>query len=289
MNSDPAQHELLRLVGYACDGAIDDDQRTRLNELLASGAAMRAHYLRYISLHSALTTTAGNQAGGRLEELCDRLADAPETHAWQISRSAQPLLCSTLLRAAVVLLMVVPSAIYFSHWVASHGDTAPESTAPPIITVAGDDHRAGEQTVAPPQVITQGNARISRIAAGTRWPHPNESYTIDSIMHPGGRLCFAEGDIELVYESGVKLLLMGPAEFVLQDSGGKLVRGGLMASVPATGHGFTVETPHGKVVDLGTEFGVMVDDFGVSEVSVFEGKVDAFPSSTVAPKAAKFA
>ena len=51
-----------------------------------------------------------------------------------------------------------------------------------------------------------------------------------------------------------------------------------MASVTEAGHGFTIETPNGKVVDLGTEFGVTVDDLGVSEVSVFQGKVEAFPS-----------
>ncbi len=32
------------------------------------------------------------------------------------------------------------------------------------------------------------------------------------------------------------------------------------------------------MVDLGTEFGVVVDDFGVSQVSVFEGKVETMPT-----------
>ena len=57
-------------------------------------------------------------------------------------------------------------------------------------------------------------------------------------------------------------------------------RGELVASVPHEGHGFTIETPNGKVIDLGTEFGVVVDDFGVSQVSVFEGKVETVPSGT---------
>ncbi len=33
------------------------------------------------------------------------------------------------------------------------------------------------------------------------------------------------------------------------------------------------------MIDLGTEFGVVVDDFGVSQVSVFEGKVETLPSA----------
>jgi hypothetical protein len=132
-------------------------------------------------------------------------------------------------------------------------------------------------------LIDQGKARVTRVSAEARWPNPNESFTIDSIIRPGGRLRLLEGEIELEYESGAKLLLIGPVDFIHQDVGGNLHRGGLMASVPPAGHGFTIATPNGKVVDLGTEFGVVVDDFGVSEVSVFEGKVEAFPASSITP------
>jgi hypothetical protein len=90
-------------------------------------------------------------------------------------------------------------------------------------------------------------------------------------------LALTEGEIELTYGTGTKILLVGPAEFVVDAAGGKLHRGGLVASVTEAGHGFTIETPNGKIVDLGTEFGVAVDDFGFSEVSVFHGKVEAFP------------
>jgi hypothetical protein len=84
--------------------------------------------------------------------------------------------------------------------------------------------------------------------------------------------------MRLTYSTGVELRLLGPAEFVVGSAGGKLVRGGLRALVPEKGRGFTIDTPNGKVVDLGTEFGVAVDDFGVSEVNVYQGMVDAFPA-----------
>jgi hypothetical protein len=71
--------------------------------------------------------------------------------------------------------------------------------------------------------------------------------------------------------------LTGPSEFVVDANGGSLRRGEVVARVTKLGHGFTIETPHGKIVDRGTEFGVVVDDFGVSEVNVFEGRVEAFP------------
>ncbi|MDZ4659430.1 MAG: FecR domain-containing protein [Bythopirellula sp.] len=131
-------------------------------------------------------------------------------------------------------------------------------------------------------------ARVNSVSANAHWINPNESYTVHSVIRVGDKLSLAQGEIELVYETGVKLLLIGPADFVLRSGGGELRRGGLMASVPKVGHGFKIETPNGTVIDLGTQFGVVVDDFGVSEVSVFEGKVEAFPSRTAGSREGKF-
>jgi hypothetical protein len=289
MNSEPTDQlkdELSRLVGYACDSILTAEQQTRLNELLALGFGMRAHYLRYVAIHSALTTTAGNQTGSGLEELRDRLALSDE---WWNSEPALPgraTVRSLLVRAAAIVLLLTPPAYFVSQWSASTPNVDQRKVTLPVLVGTSAEAEPGASANAL-AVVPQGKARVSRVAAGTRWPHPNESYTVESIIRPGSRLRLIEGDIELIYDSGVKLLLIGPVDFVLDGGGGKLLRGGLMASVPQAGHGFTIETPNGKVVDLGTEFGVMVDDFGVSEVSVFEGKVEAFPASNSTPRDGK--
>ena len=286
MNSEPTDNlkdELSRLVGCACDGVLAEEQRMRLNELLANSAALRIHYLRYIAIHSALTTTAGSQATRGVEELRDRLTTSvhlrkrPGTGYAGWNRVG-----GTLLRAAAILFVLLPPAYFAGKWVTKLSQQAalPEVVAKPAVIVDDPD---GNAMLA----AGQGKARVIRVSPEILWPHPNESYTVDSIIRSGGRLRFLEGEIELVYESGAKLLLIGPVDFVLQDIGGDLHRGGLMASVPQAGHGFTIATPNGKVVDLGTEFGVMVDDFGVSEVSVFEGKVEAFPTSSSIPSEGK--
>jgi hypothetical protein len=51
--------------------------------------------------------------------------------------------------------------------------------------------------------------------------------------------------------------------------------GRIAADVPPTAKGFTVITPNGKAVDLGTKFGVDVPAHGTSEIHVFEGEVIA--------------
>jgi hypothetical protein len=48
-------------------------------------------------------------------------------------------------------------------------------------------------------------------------------------------------------------------------------QGRLFATVSQTGRGFTVQTANSKVTDLGTEFGVLADRQGTTELHVFKG------------------
>jgi hypothetical protein len=277
-NIEKLKDELTRLIGGACDGVLTEEQRLRLNELLMHKQALRTHYLKYIAIHSALSTTAGSQATRGVDELRDRFSTVKALrNSGPLARSTWRVIGSAVARAAAILLVLAPPAYFAGKWIAtSDHSTEPSPVAVNPVVAEG---QASETIL----VVDQGNARVIRVSAEARWPNPNESFTIDSVIRPGGRVRLLEGEIELEYESGVKLLLIGPVDFVLQGIGGELQRGGLMASVPQAGHGFTIATPNGKVVDLGTEFGVMVDDFGVSEVSVFEGKVEAFPATSVTP------
>ena len=83
------------------------------------------------------------------------------------------------------------------------------------------------------------------------------------------------GYCELTNNKGVKLIVEGPAEFELvSPKKVKLQKGTLVASVEKEGIGFQVDTPNTNVVDLGTEFGVRVQDNGDTEVHVLEGQVE---------------
>ena len=87
-------------------------------------------------------------------------------------------------------------------------------------------------------------------------------------------LSLKSGLAQLTFESGAKLILQGPAEFLVRsEMQGTLEVGKLSAVVPQQAHGFTVRTPSAEIVDLGTEFGVEVDEDSHTEVHVFEGEV----------------
>ncbi len=97
-------------------------------------------------------------------------------------------------------------------------------------------------------------------------------------MQAGKPLRLERGLAEIEFDCGARVILQGPAGLeLLSGSSARLLQGILTAHVPPRAKGFTVLTPHNKVVDLGTEFGLAVDEAGAATVRVFTGEVQAFP------------
>ncbi|MFP6906325.1 MAG: FecR family protein, partial [Verrucomicrobiota bacterium] len=85
-----------------------------------------------------------------------------------------------------------------------------------------------------------------------------------------------EGRVKLRLDSNVLADILGPATFRVDGYNQlHLDAGKVVAVVPAEAIGFNVQTPDAIVVDLGTEFGVKVEDGRDTEVHVFKGKVEA--------------
>ncbi|SHI63923.1 FecR family protein [Rubritalea squalenifaciens DSM 18772] len=84
-----------------------------------------------------------------------------------------------------------------------------------------------------------------------------------------------QGSVELNINSGVVAVVEAPALFKMVDEYTlELKNGNSWFSVSPQGHGFTVKTPQMEVVDLGTEFGVVVDPTTADEqVHVLRGRV----------------
>ena len=291
--------ELSQLISAVCDQMHTTEQLRRLNEILDRDPLARGYYLRFIALHHSLTSTAGNQMRREAEDLARRVAslmpscfsqsctlDDCETgraHAAGAflthDRSRRGLPPLTLAAIAAALLVTT-----FGFWFARSPDSDQQVTRQEPATVPGPQRTPEQRTVAAAGHV----ATVSYISSTAQWHEPNDSFALRSDISDGQLLALADGEIELTYESAVRLRLIGPVEFVVRQGGGHLTRGGMVASVPVSGHGFTIHTPDGKVVDLGTEFGVFVDDFGISEVSVFSGRVEAYPPSTATAGREKF-
>ena len=81
-------------------------------------------------------------------------------------------------------------------------------------------------------------------------------------------------ELEMI-DTGAVVLVHGPSKFKLLNKNAiKLMSGDLTALVRSElAKGFYVDTPQGRIVDLGTEFGVQVNPLGGTQAMVFEGEV----------------
>ena len=79
--------------------------------------------------------------------------------------------------------------------------------------------------------------------------------------------------MELNFTSGAKLLIEGPSDFTINSPMNiELTSGKVVADIPPSAHGFTVNTPTSKTIDLGTRFAVKADSKS-SEIHVIDGLV----------------
>ncbi len=92
---------------------------------------------------------------------------------------------------------------------------------------------------------------------------------------PPGRLKLAQGLATLVFESGARVTLEGPAELEIVSAKSCILhRGGVVAQVPPAARGFMVRSASAVLIDHGTEFGVTTDERGATHVAVQSGLVE---------------
>jgi hypothetical protein len=86
----------------------------------------------------------------------------------------------------------------------------------------------------------------------------------------------AAGVLELETRRGAQIVIEAPATFRFESPQRlRMTKGRIAADVPPRAKGFTVITPSGEAIDLGTRFAVDVPASGAAEVHVFSGEVVA--------------
>ena len=101
----------------------------------------------------------------------------------------------------------------------------------------------------------------------------------NTVFYGSHALEILEGIAKFRMGDGTQIILKGPSRFTLEDCNCiYLGEGMLTAHVPKSAQGFVVNTRQAKIVDLGTEFGVLAWQDGTIETQVFSGLVDVWPS-----------
>lgn len=234
--------ELNVLCNALVDGIITDAEKSRLEEMLRTSEEARRFYVRALSLSSSLMQYAGEMQ-----------ADAPDI----------PLAESRVVRPAAWIWklgsLAAAAAIVLAFWL---GWTSDRRAARTESVEIADTSAENDESVA--RLSGAKDCHWSGVAL-----QPGEE------LHRGQQLQLASGFAEITFDSGAQVTLEGPATLDL-DSAWEAVlqRGTLKANVPAEAVGFRVSNPSVNVVDLGTEFSMVADEGGATEVFVLKGAVE---------------
>jgi hypothetical protein len=245
--------EFYDLVDAYCSDLIDDSGVRRLEAFLLESAAARRHFTEYFQNHTEIqfAVRAHQAADAALAQLTSRIEVSgrrQESGRGRVRRSG--IAWHPWMSVAAALAMAVTVVA----WLA----ISPPRPVPPAVGKALGAN-----------VAWLVNAQDCQWAQGER---PSRD------MRAGKPLGLERGLAEIEFDCGARVILQGPAGLELLSGGSaRLLHGTLTARVPAHALGFTVLTPHNKVVDRGTEFGLSVDEGGAATVRVFIGEVAAFP------------
>jgi hypothetical protein len=178
------------------------------------------------------------------------------------------VLSGTLLTAVFIGMMVFsPKPLVGRSDVARSGERGAERREP------GAGSR--EKAVSPAQ-LSSPVARLVRMV-DCRWKDGAAAPKAGDDLSSGRKLELETGVAELIFKSGARTVLEGPATLEIRSRMGVyLQHGKLTATIEnPLAKGFEVRAPGMKYTDLGTEFGVSVAANGEQEVHVFRGNVQA--------------
>ena len=237
--------EFDHAVAAVCHGSATEEQLRALNGLLRSHHAARDEYILRLELHSRLASDADLFATTTAEP------NSSPTNVLPLQPARRVRQTSWLLALAACLALMAAG----SWWVFR---TEPRARK-------GGTSRAV--------------AMLNRVADAV-WQQPGENPLLGAPLDPGW-LRLKSGLVQIVFYSGARLVIEGPAEVQLVSAGEVVCVGGrLIAEVPTPAKGFRVRTPRMDVTDLGTVFGVDVSA-RETELHVFKGSVEfQFQSSS---------
>jgi len=265
--------ELERLLLDLLDGEWDAAKQDRFDELLRDDDA-RARYRELMAMHAMLDAEFSGSLKLNDDGLVHEEPGEPPPHV----RLADRELPSDLSQPA-------PRA---NRWLSSLGWLTAAVVAAAVgvwAFVSYNGHRDDRQ-----QVVESDSGEVSRpdnsnnsqgtaIAMVTRVIRPQWKEGATA-LRPGQPLekqwiKLESGIVQIEFGSSARVTLEGPAQLRLDSESECFVQAGkLTVLAPPAAANFTVKSSISEVIDLGTEFGLVVDESGEVDVHVLDGQVE---------------
>lgn len=238
MNLPFPSDEFDELVADICHGQATDEQVQSLSDLLHQDLAARDEYLWRVELHSRLASDPDLFAAAESDAALPQL---PRAHSTQSTGNHRHVLVFAL---AACLALVLGAVWGLLRWY--------------------DTNTKGR---------TSNAVAMLNKAVDASWMPDSEIPRLGSPLAPGP-LRLKSGLVQVVFYSGARIGVQGPAELELISQNRASCRQGLLTvEVPPQAKGFRVDTPQVSATDLGTSFGLAVNNHQ-TQVHVFKGRVE---------------
>ncbi len=247
--SDQELLELHELCNAVADHSISPADHARLSEWLRNSEEARRIYIRSMALSASLFHYAG--------EMMAEAPDAPKPSRFQrILRPAVWWIAAPLAAAAVLVL---------AFWLSAN--------------------RSGDGTGNSAFSEAEADETVAHLSGAKDCRWSGASLALGDELRPGQQLELTQGAAEITFDSGAQVVVEAPASLEVASAWNAVLRRGtIKANVPAQAVGFRIANSAVDVVDLGTEFSMVTEDNGETEVFVLKGAVETnAPEGEAAP------
>jgi hypothetical protein len=245
------------LSNAVCEGTITEQELAELESLLEADPSAKEFYLEFVNINAEISWMVSARQHSTFDLSPRFPIDALDTRPVQspildFLGNITNFIGHHPIFSFVSLLAVFGATLLLTaYWIRSPG---------PVNVTADKEFVAA--------ITAEKNCQWSAEIAP---PAENEQ------LQAGRKLGLEKGILEITYSNGAVVLLEGPVRYIVASSNsGFLSQGKLTARADsAKSQRFTIVTPDVQFVDLGTEFGVMIDERGHAAAAVFSGKIKA--------------
>lgn len=262
--------DLRALFDAACTDTLTEQQVEQLETWLRNDPAFARAYLDYFNLQCDLAFLSRFQkaAQATLASVAAEVLSTSEEHLHvpEDDTHRAPTSTGAWRRFVSLLLGTTPLSLVVAAVVVSALVGVMAITAVPLWQAAN----RGKAPFDVPTFVAQVTRSID-----PNWADTDAGKGPGAHLMAGQKLDLQDGLVELTFRNSARVILQGPAALVLSSqSECSLENGRATAYAPKAAKGFTVQTPAAKIVDLGTQFGVSVDEETQSvQLHVFAGLV----------------
>ncbi|MBA71068.1 MAG: hypothetical protein CMO73_00180 [Verrucomicrobiales bacterium] len=255
--------ELEILISKLHDGIANDEELRRIEDILSGDPDACEFYLDYTELCVQMDLEFGARTPLEISNNATPIQISQSTSQFYKGQSTKQILSPSwkplpwIAAAAVVLLFAGSLSFLINK----------------RVSITPSEAKAVES-----ETITHDGLAILMESVGANFVDNGMQPTkTNGILYPG-EIILESGITAIEFYSGARVILEGPAILELTSENSAILREGrIRAQVPPQACGFSVSTPQIEVIDLGTEFGINIEEDGhLTEVHCFSGLVDIY-------------